>query len=204
MERVLILFFISVFFSACTDSASKRILPKETMIPLLADLHLANGYTTTLFGDSTKDEVAAVYKALYKKYATDSLTVRKSLVHYAKQPQELDLMYAEVEKTLNKLDKEEQNRAEKVAKAEYVKLQKLEAIKTAKEKVKSDLLKMSKGKYDFGLPSYKAPEESYLKLWKKYPVKKTKKDTVDSLKKPLKKRLKKEKRTNDLSPKRFR
>lgn len=182
MGRVLVLFFVLVFLSSCGDGTPQDIIAKKTMAPLLTDLHLADGYASHQYQDTATLKSSIVYKAMFEKYNTDSATIRKSLDYYTKRPDELVLIYQEVEKNLNILQKAEEARLEKIRQASFRKLQREKVIKTAKAKVASDRAKMLKGKYDFGLPSYRAPGSPYLKLYKNYPVKPVKKRSkTDSL-----------------------
>ncbi|MGV3509985.1 MAG: DUF4296 domain-containing protein [Sphingobacteriaceae bacterium] len=182
MRRLLLLFFVYVFLSACGDDTPDGIIDKETMVPLLTDLHLADGYASSIYGDSVNEKSAVVYKALYKKYGTDSLGLRKSLDYYIKHPEKLEPIYKQVETSLQRYEKEEQERVEKLEADAERKRKKVEAIGKLKAKIAKERSEMSKGKYDFGLKWYKAP--LYFKNYK-YPAKakkeiKSKADTLKS------------------------
>jgi hypothetical protein len=140
------------------------------MVPLLTDLHLAGGYSSQFFGDSTNIKMAATYKAVFKKYGTDSATIRKSLSYYAERPEELVLMYGQVEKRFVAMQNEEERRVAAEARRVSRKLKMEEATRAAKRKVEENRAKMLKGKYDFDLPLYPAPGTPYLNIYKKYPV----------------------------------
>lgn len=213
MRSLLILFFLFVFFSSCGDDTAQGVIPKGEMVSLLTDLHLADGITSTYYGDSASMKVAIVYKAIYKRYGTDSVTVRKSLSYYTERPEELELMYKQVEVNLVKLQKEEQARADRVQKEALRKIKLQEDAELKKAQIESDRLKMLKGEYDFGLPYYYTPADMYFKPWRIYPEAEKnvnkKVDTIktdslrkDSLRKDL--LLKKEQRKNDLPAKRIR
>lgn len=206
--RRLLLFFLYVFISSCGNGTSKGIIPKEKMISLLTDLHLANGYTSSLYGDSSKEKLAATYKAVYKKYGTDSVELRKNLSYYSQRPEELVLIYKEVEKKLSKLEKGERARTDRIQKEFMRKIKLEEETELRRERIDSIRMKMLKGEYDFRLPSYASPAEAYLKTWKKYPVaKKSVNKKVDTLKTDSLRKdslLKKEQRKNDLPAKRIR
>lgn len=208
MRSLLILFFLFVFFSSCGDDTTQGVIPKGAMVSLLTDLHLADGITSTYYGDSASQKVAIVYKAIYKKYGTDSVAVRKSLSYYTERPEELELMYKQVEVNLLKLQKEEQAREERVQKEALRKIKLQEDAELKKAQTESNRLKMLKGEYDFGLPSYTSPADAYFNTWKMYPVaEKNVNKKVDTLKTDSLKRdslLKKEQRKNDLPAKRIR
>lgn len=203
MGRLLVLFFLVVFLSSCGDDSPKGVLPKETMVPLLTDLHLADAYAPLLYGDTVTAKSAAVYKALFKKYDTDSVTIRKSLSYYAERPEELTLMYQQVEKNLVQLEKQEQKRLLLERKAALRKAKIEEAAELRKAKIADFRLRMSKGEYDFSLSSYLNKAKPYFRNWREYrsgdntsakndtAVKKINSLKTDSLKKDL---LKKEQR----------
>ena len=170
MSRLLVLFFLYVFFSSCGEGMPEGIVPREKMVPLLTDLHLADGYVSSIYGDSTTYKTASVYKALYKKYDTDSAGLRKTLAYYATQPDELELIYKEVEAKLTELEKAEQKRAAKMQQDALRKQKREEAIARNKKRIAEIKAKMLKGEYDFGLSIYKSPAERFFKMWKKYPV----------------------------------
>lgn len=112
MKRLLLLFFGIIFFTSCnTGSVPKDILDKDEMINVLTDVHLADGYASVVYADSSRNEIAAMYQAIYKKYNTDSIGIRKSLEFYSKDPAELKIMYETINARLAKLDKEEQDLA---------------------------------------------------------------------------------------------
>lgn len=164
MTRLSLLFIIFVFFSACGDGVPKGIITKENIAAVLTDLHLADGYTSSLYGDSTNLKVARVYKALYKKHNTDSVGLRKSLVYYSERPEELEIIYKQVETNLSDIEKADRKRTEDLEKEALRISLAEEAIRMDKIKFTSDSLKMLEGTYDFGLQSYRSPIEDYLIL----------------------------------------
>lgn len=189
MGRLLLLFFIFVFLSSCGDSLPENVLSKETMVPLLTDLHIADGYAASMYGPENEIKVASAYKSLYKKYSTDSIGVRRSLEYYTKRPDELQLIYVDVEKRILQLQKEEQRRLALQQKEELRKVKIEQAKKQRKIKFAEFRSRFSKGKYAFG-ESYKTPADAYLRRWKrpvKTPKPVVKKDSLktDSLKRKL-------------------
>ena len=169
MTRLLALFFILIFSASCDEHAQKGIIGQAEMVPLLTDMHLANGYTSMLYSTENKSKVAATYKAVYKKHGTDSAQVRKSLAFYSKHPRELQLIYAEVDSNINRLLREEQGMAMVRQKEAQQKGAQMEVERMLKEKWKSDSLNMLSGKYDFGLPSYFSAIEHYLTIYRSLP-----------------------------------
>lgn len=111
MRRLLVLFFLLIFFGACNFGRKpKGVIAENEMVDVLIDMHLADGYTSTVF-DTT--QIVQLYKTVYKNHGIDSLTFRKSLQYYAKEPQELQKIYDKVTAKLQQLQKVEQKKAEK-------------------------------------------------------------------------------------------
>lgn len=152
-------------------------------MPLLTDLHLADGYFSSMYGPENELKVALAYQSLYNRYSTDSVGVRKTLEYYTKRPDELQLIYTDVEKRILNLQKEEQKRLARLQKEELRKIRIEELKKQRKIKFQEFRSEFSKGKYDFGASVYKTPADAYLKPWRR-PVAAVKKPAVksDSLK----------------------
>jgi len=108
MRRLLVLFFLFIFFAGCkSNNPPEGIIPEDKMINVLADMHLADGYTSSTMDTST---IVTIYKSLYKTYGIDSASFRKSLDYYAQDPANLKLMYGKVGEKLGKLEKIEQKK----------------------------------------------------------------------------------------------
>lgn len=170
MTRLSLLFFIFVLFSSCGDGVPKDIIAKENIASVLTDLHLADGYASSLYGDTAELVAARTYQALYKKHGIDSLKLRKSLVYYSERPEQLEVIYTTVEAKLMALETAEKKRADDAAKEALRKSMAEEAIANAKAKATRDSLRMLAGTYDFGLESYRSPAEDYLNIRKNFPV----------------------------------
>ncbi|WP_069661137.1 DUF4296 domain-containing protein [Arcticibacter eurypsychrophilus] len=108
MKSLLLLFFIMIFFIACDSGRSpKGIIGEKEMIDVLTDVHLVDGYASTMYADSNRNTIAALYMAIYKKHNTDSVGIRKSLEYYSRHPDELKIMYESVNAKLKALEKRE-------------------------------------------------------------------------------------------------
>lgn len=165
MTRLLLLFCTIIFFASCGDGTPNDVIGKEEMTSLLTDLHLADGYTSTLYGGDKAKEIAATYKAIYKKYNTDSLQVRKSLSFYTANPQVLQLMYVQIDTNLNRALKQEQKLATEREEIELKRQNALDALLLIKEKFKADSLNRLNGTYDFALPDYFTSIKDYLNTY---------------------------------------
>lgn len=114
MKRLLLLFFIIIFLNACkSDDRPEGVLGKDEMIEVLTNVHLADGYASALYTDSSRNKIAAMYQSIYKKYNTDSVGIRRSLEYYSRNPAELKTMYETIVKDLESLEKEQRQIEEK-------------------------------------------------------------------------------------------
>ncbi|WP_407430758.1 DUF4296 domain-containing protein [Arcticibacter sp.] len=142
MKRLLLLFFIIIFLNACkSDDRPKGILGKEEMIDVLTNVHLADGYASSLYTDSSRNKIAALYGAIYKKHNTDSIGIRKSLEYYSRNPAELKLMYETIIRNLENLEKEQRAIEEKKQQEELDKYNKEQQLIARKLKLKNDSLR---------------------------------------------------------------
>lgn len=142
MKRLLLLFFIIIFLSACKSGDSpKGVLDKEEMIDVLTSVHLADGYATSLYTDSSRNKIAALYAAIYKKHNTDSVGIRRSLEYYSRNPAELKIMYETITKNLENLEKEQRAIEEKKQQEEQDKYNKEQQLLAQQLKLKSDSLR---------------------------------------------------------------
>jgi hypothetical protein len=135
------------------------------MINILTDLHLAGGFSFSKKIDSTNLDVDIVYKSIYKKHKTDSVTVKKSVLYYSRNPEKFDLIYKQVEINLNTLHSLEEKREVQAQKVLAMRREQRETIVKSKAKVAADRKKMLKGIYDFNLPNYKLPRAIYFTNW---------------------------------------
>ena len=107
MKRLLALFFLINFFIACnSDRVPDGIIERDQMVNVLMDIHLADGYSSVNYGDPNRQKIGVLYSAIYKKYGTDSVKVRKSLNYYTQHPDVLQSMYEQINSRLQVLEKE--------------------------------------------------------------------------------------------------
>ena len=170
MTRLLLLFFTFIFFASCEDSRPKNVLNRQVMTSVLTDLHLADGYTTTLSTSDKKGEIAALYKSVYKNHNTDSIQVRKSLAFYTENPQELLSIYAEIDSNLVRAQRVEERLTADRATKERIKMLQDEALSKIRNKYITDSIARISGHYDFALPSYFSTLDPYITIYRNYPT----------------------------------
>lgn len=103
MKRVFWIIMTSVLFFACNHGIPAGIIHEDNMENILFDIHLADGYLSTVYPpDSAKKVAAAYYNGIYKKYNIDSATYSKSLKFYNANPTLLEKIYKNIETRLVK------------------------------------------------------------------------------------------------------
>lgn len=102
MKRCPLFFFLIIFLWGCSKSSEPaNVIKEDRMVDVLTDLHLADGYSSTFYNDSTGTKSALIYAALYKKYQLDSASLRHNIDYYAKHPDIMVKLYDSVNNRLN-------------------------------------------------------------------------------------------------------
>lgn len=108
MKRLLAFFLSLIFFGSCdSETKPKGMIGREKMVEVLTDVHLVNGYTSTVMNLDTIKQVTANYlNVVYKKHQVDSIQFKKSLRYYSEHPKMLSEIYDQVIKKLETKEKE--------------------------------------------------------------------------------------------------
>jgi Domain of unknown function (DUF4296) len=94
MNRIFYFIIISICFYACKPGIPKDILQPDKMQQVLIDIHLVDGYISTLPSlDTAKKVGSSFYKGIYKKYDIDSAIYNTSINYYYKHPDLMKKMY---------------------------------------------------------------------------------------------------------------
>jgi len=102
MNKLVWAFLAVVFILGCKPKAPEGIIEREKMEKILFDIHLIDGYISTIYvQDSAKKVGAAYYKGIFKKYDTDSIQYTASLKYYNSNPDQLEEMYKVISKKLD-------------------------------------------------------------------------------------------------------
>ncbi|WP_165793039.1 DUF4296 domain-containing protein [Sphingobacterium haloxyli] len=102
MQRLIVIILSSFFLMiSCNRSKPKGILSEKTMVDLMTDVHLVDGYLNTLQVDSTRKVIDGLYDGIFEKYGIDSITFKANISYYLGNPILSKEMYAEVTKKLN-------------------------------------------------------------------------------------------------------
>ena len=100
------LLLLTIVFSSCYKAAVAElpndVLPLDKMAALLIDVHLAEGYLSSINENATKDSLAGVYYAsILAVHNLDTTTFNYNMDSYMRNPAKLAEVYSIV---LSKID----------------------------------------------------------------------------------------------------
>lgn len=199
-----------IVMAGCKPKVPEEIIQSLKIRAVLYDIHLVDGYISTIPNpDSAKRTAAAYYKGVYKKFGIDSAQYAKSMSFYYDHPEYLNAIYKDVVENLKKskdsLDKIQEKILKKQAAVKKAKQDSIEkadpnfkakalaakkATQDSLERVKKISLKKAKLDSLKAIRQKKVSEDSL----KNVKAKSLKKSSEDSLKKVKLTSLKKAKR----------
>lgn len=107
--RTFILSITILLFTSCESSelniAPKDLIPEDTMVLMLTDIHLVEGAKVgrKIMGDTVLMDV--YYRKIFDKYQIDKVKFEESFRFYSNDPKKMDGLYASVIDNLNQLQK---------------------------------------------------------------------------------------------------
>jgi hypothetical protein len=124
--QIKIWIFLLLLITSCHHSTvekPEKLIDENTMIDMLADIHLAeSAFSHLRHQDSLVEKSSSVdlYYSVLDKYQIQDSVFEKSLVFYASQPRRFEQMYR---KTMNKLSEMEQEYSGRKQEMEELELQ---------------------------------------------------------------------------------
>jgi hypothetical protein len=102
----LILFSLLLALSCGSEKLPKGILPRDKMVPMLVDQHLAEMIFAQRFAVGLKSEntMDDLYVSILKKYKVDRKVFEESVYYYSKHPDKYKEIYDEVLNRLNEME----------------------------------------------------------------------------------------------------
>jgi len=92
-----------ILMGACRPGIPKDIIQPQAIRSVLYDIHVVDGFITTIpVPDSARIVSAAYYKAVYKKHGVDSALYTRSMNYYYDHPEDLTEIYKDVTEKLKK------------------------------------------------------------------------------------------------------
>jgi len=121
MKRLMWVFVASLLALGCKPGIPENIIKPDKMEKIVYDMHIVDGYLSTIYiPDSARRVAAAYYIGIYKKFKIDSASYFRSLTYYNNNPEELEKIYKNVSKKLD---------------AQKAKMQKADSTSLAKPKL---------------------------------------------------------------------
>ncbi|MCX2575143.1 DUF4296 domain-containing protein [Pedobacter sandarakinus] len=101
MKQIFCGLIVALFCVACKPKAPDGIIEQERMEKILFDIHVVDGYLSTIYAqDSARKVASKYYRGIYKKFDTDSAGYTNSLNYYYQNPTILAEIYASITKQL--------------------------------------------------------------------------------------------------------
>lgn len=97
-----------VLLTTCGERVPEGVIPSKKMPDVLVDVHMADGMLSMLPLDSARKKIHAYYDAIFQQYGIDSTILHNSVTYYTRRPHIMKDIYIEVERRLNRLEREEQ------------------------------------------------------------------------------------------------
>ena len=124
MEKLFYFILILFIFSCKKDNIEKpkNIIPKEKMVDLLFDMHLAN--KSRNIKTSFNEKNPNYFPLIYKKYKIDSNQFKTSHAYYIKNIDLYIEIYKKLEDSIDKLTKQQQKIVKKADSISLLKIHK--------------------------------------------------------------------------------
>jgi DNA polymerase sigma len=94
----ILLFFVTLLYACEPDNKPKDLIEQKKMILIMTDLHIMDGYMSTIiYNDTTRRNTNNLYATIYKTHNTTKESYEASLKYYSRKPALLDTMYNKVQ-----------------------------------------------------------------------------------------------------------
>jgi len=108
-NRIIVLFFLLIIVNSCKHDSNKPpvgIIPKDSMVSIIADLHLADAVLLNANVQSKISDISSnrLYKTVLDKYGITRERFNRSIDFYAENPVVLDSMYDKVIEKLSLIE----------------------------------------------------------------------------------------------------
>lgn len=119
----ILIFLVTLFYACEPDNKPKDLIEEKKMILLMTDLHIMDGYMSTIiYNDTTKRNTKNLYATIYKTHKTTQKSYEESLKYYSRKPALLDTMYNKVQALID--EKEHKLHTDEISKPNRIQKQK--------------------------------------------------------------------------------
>lgn len=107
MKHFFFTFFILLFLGC--NKTPDYVIPKDTLVPLIVDLHLADAVFTNrgvIDLDFDTIDSASYYQSIFNQYSINRVDFDSTMDYLTAQPRKMDVIYDEVIERLSKMEAE--------------------------------------------------------------------------------------------------
>ena len=105
MQRLLLIILTSIFLiTSCQKTTPEGILPENTMVEMMTEVHLVDGYLSTLSIDSSRKVINSLYGHIFDKYQIDSVGFQRNVDYYLGNPTLSKKLYSTITQTISNKD----------------------------------------------------------------------------------------------------
>lgn len=106
VNGLVVVLLLSAILSGCNKFNKLEQIPKDELVKVLVDIHLADG-TLTAKGYKVKQDSIVLHKYynyIFLKHNTSPSAFQNTLKYYTKHPDQLDLIYVKVMEQLTTIE----------------------------------------------------------------------------------------------------
>jgi hypothetical protein len=91
--------FLIIFFSisSCSEKTARKepahLIPPDSLVVILADLHLADAFLNFNINTKTPYDPKNFYDKVLEKHKTDRIQFSETITYYSAEPEKLDSLY---------------------------------------------------------------------------------------------------------------
>ena len=102
---------LGLILFSCTIIGKKYLIPEKNLIPLLVDIHLADGMAISYRFISLPDNLdsTVLYSSIFEKHGVSRMQFDSTMSYYTNHPDDLNKIYEKVIERLSKLESEIRN-----------------------------------------------------------------------------------------------
>lgn len=120
-KQVLNLILLAVLLSSCnkgkTDISHEKIVPEDTLVSILTDIHLADAYFSVKRTERIPFERKDLYESILREYDISRSRFDSTINHYTNHIDQYELLYEKVMANLSSLEADAEAELQKMKQA---------------------------------------------------------------------------------------
>ncbi len=111
MRQISCYFIISLILFSCANVKRKYLIPDKVLVPLLVDLHIADGIGAAQRALPLPEDLdsAALYNSIFEKYGVSRTQFDSTMTYYTDHPKNFNKIYEKVIEKLSRLESDLKN-----------------------------------------------------------------------------------------------